>query len=127
MPTIEEMSAWTLDELKVEIHQALPPGWSFNYGWNEDVDGWATIHDETGKTAWETAGVWDETLLLFNAYGWLTTRNVEPKNPVWARRRGVVPKPVVGQYSLPGVSVPDPEDLDPAEIASVYFDPTKRR
>jgi len=119
MPSLEEMTAWEPEDIEAEIRLALPKDWSFQSGCSEN-GGWAVIGDEEGQIKWETASVPDERLLLFNAYGWLTTRGMEPKNPAWARRKGVTPQPRIGQFSLPGVSVPDPEDLDPAEIASVY-------
>src|SRR5512137_783473 len=119
MPSLEEMTAWESEDIEDAIRQALPKGWQFEYGCSES-GGWAVIGDEEGQIKWETTGVPDERLLLFNAYGWLITRGMEPRNPAWALRKGSIPQPKVGQFSLPGVSVPDPEDLDPAEIESVY-------
>lgn len=119
MPSVEEMTAWTTEDIEAEIRVSLPKNWQFEHGCSE-TGGWAIIRDEEGETKWETAMVPDERLLLFNAYGWLITRSAVPRLPAWARRKGEIPKPLVGHFSLPGVSVPDPEDLDPAEVAAVY-------
>jgi len=119
MPSVEEMTAWTPEDIEAEIRVALPKDWQFEYGCSE-TGGWAVIRDAEGEPKWETAMVPDERLLLFDAYGWLITRNAVPRLPAWRRRRGEIPTPRVGHYSLPGVSVPDPEDLDPAEVAAVY-------
>jgi len=77
---------------------------------------------------WEHRDVLDERLVLFAAYGWLQFRDRKPENPVWIRRREVLPRPGKGTLTLPGTEVPDVPDLDPAEIRAVYFpEPDKRR
>ena len=120
MPSLEEMSAWSLDDIEAAIHHDLPNGWTYQRGYDPDRAGWATVIDAEGKVVWETSQIPDERLLLFNVYGWLLTRTATPRHPAWARRTGPTPRPVVGQRFLPGISIPDPEDIDPSEVQSVY-------
>ena len=130
MPTFEEMSAWGLEDIESAIHHDLPKGCTFQRGYNEDVAGWASISDAEGKIVWETDNVPDERILLLNVYGWLLSRQTKARHPAWVRRFETTPRPVIGPLSLPGVSIPDPEDLDPTEVGSVYSalhnDPKRR-
>jgi hypothetical protein len=126
---LEELTAWTNNDIAAETRASLPPGWRFSYGLNRETGWWAKIANPEGDVQWEQSSVLDERLVLFAAYGWLHFRDRKPQHPAWARRREVVPKPRSGRLTLPGTEVPDVPDLDPAEIRSVYFpdNPAKRR
>jgi len=116
--TLEEVSAWSNDELDAQIHSLLEPGWTFNV---RPEDGWwyGIVADAEGGQEWADSQA-DVRLLLLNAYGWLYTHRQQPKDPLWRRRQELDPRVVRGQVSLCGVTVPDPEDLDPNEVRAVY-------
>jgi hypothetical protein len=125
MATLQEMTAWTLEEIQAEIYALLPADWKFEF-----LDGegqWhTTFLGADGECLWRMSYM-EPRILLFDAYGWLELQ-VHPRkatNPAWTPndRWRLVP---VGKVGLPGVSVPDPEDLDPTEIATVYSSRPKR-
>ena len=127
MPTIEEMTAWTIDDIQSEIAQILPSGWAFDFDFDPDSGGWWAKFVVGSGDQEQTAREWfncpEQRLLLLNAYGWLVSRDAKPRHPMWARRTTQIPKPIIGQRHLPGISVPDPEDIDPSEVQLVYRDP----
>lgn len=127
---LEELTAWSNENIAAETQASLPPGWRFSYGLDREAGWWAKIVNAEGDVQWEQSYVLDERLVLFAAYGWLNLRDCKPQHPAWARRRELFPKPRTGKLTLPGTEVPDVPDLDPAEIQAVYFpdqDPAKRR
>jgi hypothetical protein len=122
VPTLEEMTAWTVDELRTEIAALLPDEWRFRSGWDGNLTRWAAFIERLEDEKW--AVVWhgespDERLLLFNAFGnlWLERQpkpaSGSPWDPFRQTRRGPMRVPTSS-------GVPDPEDLDPAEVAAVY-------
>jgi hypothetical protein len=121
LPSLEEMTAWGTDETLAEVYVILPTGWKFNLNVSGDYPV-AEIVDEQGEVKWED-GSSDLKMLLFHAYGWL--RNLLPRSaphPEWGtRRRDDYRIPCVGKVGLANApSVPDPADLDPDEIATMY-------
>lgn len=125
MFSLEEMTTWSPEDIEVEIRKLLPPEWTFS---TKLKDGWfgATILSglETLWTDWHA----DRRTLFLNAFGWLWVREQKPRHPAWKRRTGEV-RPVImeGLVTLPGAEdVPDPEDLDPEVLASVYGVPRGR-
>lgn len=115
MPTLAEMTTWSLEDIQREIHSLLPEGWKF--GWRQE-EGVAWFESDSGLIPWECTEIVPETLLL-NAYGFLWRRTQKPGHPAWGSRTSRILVPV-GGVSLLGIGVPDPEDLDPAEILAVY-------
>lgn len=75
-----------------------------------------------GTVIWTGYGS-DRRILLFDAYGWLLQqRGVRPGHPAWVRRsENVVIPPRYGSKAHQShTPIPDPEDLNPSEILSVY-------
>lgn len=124
MPTLTEMTAWSDEETLAEIQAALPPGWAFKCP-NDDGYWVPAITDEQGVQVWGEPFA-DLRTALLSAFMWLWTRG-QPENPRWTRRRELHPHAVAGAFGLPHVAVPDPPDLDPAEVQAVYDDFAKRR
>ena len=133
--TLEEMTAWSNREVGHAVYASLPEGWTFLHGCDPVRGWWAVIQSPEEKVEWQQAHGLDERVVLFSAYGWLRFREHTPRHPVWARRSREPTKPTVGKMHLPGVNVPDPDDLDRdkilAEVAvqlpELLEDPTKRR
>lgn len=115
MLSLEDMAAWTLDEIRAHIRRFLPEGHTFHFGQD---DGWkARLESPDGEILWERTGL-DERVLLLDAFGWLWVRRqgAPSVDSPWGRRKGPEQKLV----EQPPVQIPDPEDLDPAEVMSVY-------
>ncbi len=124
MPSIEEISSWTIQEIIQEVVRLLPARQALVEARNE---GWhvATIQ-ETAADA-ETKILWtdrnaDRKLVLLNAFGWLWLRNQKPHHPAWKPRDGGRPM----RRPVHSAKVADPADLDPAEIRAVYEKGPKR-
>jgi hypothetical protein len=119
MASLQEMTGWTLDEIQTEIRAVLPQGWRFEF-LTEDRQWRVQFLGAEGDCLWWQTYI-EPQLLLLDAYGWLWRHQhpQPPANPAWISRdrRKLVP---VGKVGLKGVTVPDPEDLDPAEIDAVY-------
>jgi len=121
---LEEMTAWSIDEIVAAIYTLVPREWYFDR-WDDDHGLHArVVANETGEVMWDDTHA-DERLLLFNAYGWLWARNqpkLAPDDP-WNRRRELTSAAV----SRMAMRIPDPEDLQPDEIRSVYEQHRKPR
>ena len=119
--SLEEMSAWTPEEIVLRIREELPKGWTTDYGYNkEDRLFFFTFLDGEGEERWSELGLTAQILFL-DAYGWLTLRGKKPQHPVWQRRGEIDPRTI--GVPVPAVArepVTDPEDVDPAEVAAVY-------
>ena len=117
MATLEEMTTWAPDDIQGEILTMLPEGWRFEFI-PEDQQWRARFLNAEGTILWWNTYI-EPRFLLFDAFGWLFRRHHKTVNPIWTPRsqREFVP---VGKVGLQGVTVPDPEDLDPDEIAAVY-------
>lgn len=117
------MTTWSAEDIRSQATALLPDGWALLC--EQGVHGWwsATISEPSGS---ELVPVWqgssaDERIALFDAYGWLWLRSkpiVESNSP-WVRRRELSRESVTNRVAR-GLDVPDPEDLDPAEVAAVY-------
>ena len=108
MPTLE---TWDTEEVHALILEMLPEGWRFIC---RGPSGEVAFETATGERVWETCGP-DPHLDLLNAYGWLVRRSQQVADPRWATKAHTKLTPV-----KPLGHVPDPEDLDPAEIEAVY-------
>jgi hypothetical protein len=115
MATLAEMTAWSLEEARAEIEHALPQGWVFSLSRVGLFR--AVIRDAAGVVQWSDDG-YDERLLLLAAYGWLWSRDQEaPTAGPWVPRREELTSRSVRNQAL---NLPDPEDIDPDELAAMY-------
>lgn len=121
----EEISAWSIEELEAEIHAALPQGWTLSSRhasdgyWEFAVKSVTEESEPLIRLERENA---DRRLGLLDVYGWLWLEGL-PKPPAgspWAPRRELTVGIVTGHANVKGSSIPDPEDLDPAEVARVH-------
>ncbi len=116
MPQLEEMTAWSLDEIEAEIRRLLPKGWRLN---PVAAEGYWQLSIESPEDPWHTEwleqGV-DRRILSLSAYGWLWLRDTPTGTGRWSRRQDLTTA-VVGQHVAS--RAPDPEDLDPAEITAL--------
>ena len=112
-------------EIRANILTSLPEGWRFDLG-VEQKTLCARFFSPEGECLW-VGGGFDERVLLFDAYVWLCVRDKEVTDPNWKAKEPKELVPVKGKVSLPGVEIPDHEDLDPAEIMAVYSGLRTRR
>lgn len=122
MLSVEEMSAWSLDEIQGEIRRLLPKDHQFRAGWDPEVLCWHTCFERFGEEP-DPVVVWedwnsDERVSLLNAFGqlWAKQQPQLPPDSPWHRRQELTAEHV-RQKAL---ELADPEDLDPDEIKSVY-------
>lgn len=118
MPSLEEMTIWSTEDLNRQIQLCLPPGWTMQ-SLSEDGIYSATVLDQAGDVQWRGQRT-DYRLLQLDIYGWLITRGVKPQSLAWSRRDNLTPKKVGRDIGLGGPTIPDPEDLDPEEVRAVY-------
>lgn len=128
MLSLEEMTAWTNDDIVAQITVMTPKGVTFRHGFDDEDRFWYVRFERFDEAQQERVVVWrdfgpDERLTLFNAFGWIWVRQqpMPPKDSPWSPyRRDLRRQPVVGRATTRGHSVPDPEDLDPEEVQAVY-------
>lgn len=114
MPTLEELTAWSLEEIEAEIRGRLPEGWRLNPVWIETGYWEYSLVRPEGqdwKTEWNDQGV-DRRILAYNAFAWLWLKDT-PTTGRWSRRQELTTA-VVSQHVAD--RIPDPEDLNPVEI-----------
>jgi hypothetical protein len=123
MITLAEVAAWTVPEIAARIYSILPADWEFIRGVTPDGIPSAEFKD-SGFVIWQDTHL-DERLLMLNAFGWVFTKRPTMRHPAWIR--GSIPggTPHVAA-SAPHLAPTDPEDLDPAEIESVYGAPESK-
>jgi len=122
VPSIQEISAWSLDEIRGEIERLLPEDWQFRDGWDQNTLCWFVCFERFGEAPdpvliWEDSTS-DHRINLLNAFGHLWTKlqpKPQPDSP-WSRQQELTAEHV-RQKAL---ELADPEDLDPDEIKSVY-------
>lgn len=122
----EEILAWSISELEAEIQAALPKGWVVlsHYTpegyWEIKLQ---SLDDSLNPVIHLEKENADRRLVLLDVYGWLWLE-ISPKpeeGSPWAlRRRDLTVDVVTGHATVKGSRVPDPEDLDPAEIELVH-------
>jgi hypothetical protein len=118
MPTFEEMSLWSAEEVHQQILAALPKGWQLTYSRSDETKAlFCQVMDESGVRWSEEHS--DVRLLLLDLYGWLLVRDAKVSNPVWIRREDPFPMASAQEWDT-GPSAPDPEDLDPKAIAAFH-------
>ena len=117
--SLDEIVLYTDVEIETHIRQLLRPGEFFTLGRDET---WfvseITLRGETSSLLWDHLG-FDRRLLLLDAYGWLWAR-VQPASTstIWVRQREITRDDVARRAA--SSTTPDPEDLDPEEVRSVY-------
>lgn len=108
------------DEAEVIVLANLPTGRTLRF---EDIGlAWqATVFDSEGEVRW-TGVTPDKRILLFDAVGFLIRESgLKPQHPAWQRRREVeIPAPYGNKAHQATTAVPDPEDLNPSELLSIY-------
>ena len=114
MLTVEEITAWSVDELSTEIRVLLPPDIEFVLNFQEGYFVASLVNKLDGTRIFEEAHP-DQRLVLLNTFGHLWSRPSVSTNTPWCRK-GEIPRKVVQTTC----SLPDPEDLDPSEIQSLY-------
>lgn len=127
MPDYAEITAWSLEEARAQANGALPEGWEIRTGQDEGHL-WIQVVRPDEKVEWVVewdSFHFDERTLYLNAFCWLWFREQpRPSRSVWAPRRGELTRKNVTQRILS--SVADPEDLDPAEVRTVYEEARKK-
>lgn len=121
MPTIEEVSAWSDVELAAEIQTLLPPGWFLRIDpnpegyWDVSVD--RAVDTPEPVTEFFESHI-DKRIALLNIYGALGAYAARTRSEQWlGSRRELTKQPV----SIKSSTIPDPADLDPAEVEAVYL------
>lgn len=123
MPTPEEVSAWSFDEILAEIQVLLPAGSRVTSVSNPDGYWTVLVEHETpdGPEVDLREVSPDRRLAALAIFGQLWFRNApQPgKDSPW-QRRNELPRAAVPSKAHP--RIPDPEDLDPVEVEMVYQD-----
>lgn len=121
MPTLEEMTGWSVLEIEAAIRSSLPPEVRFECGFDREAGVWFVRfwQEREGQKVvlFQEWGI-EQRLTYFNGYGWLWARQKPPppKHSPWKpRQHEVLPQIRVGK-----TRTPDPEDLNPDEIKAVY-------
>lgn len=116
MFSLEETLTWTAEDAHERLQAVVPAGWSVE---RSEEAGWhrVALLDAAGVEQWAGEHP-DPKFIALDALGWLRLRDHRVKNPAWKPREAEVPL-----FREPGVvqsPVPDPPDLDPDEVATVY-------
>jgi hypothetical protein len=112
--TFQDIARWTADDVNAQILAILPEGWKFDL--QTHPDHWRAAYKDNDVEVWADTH-WELRLLLLNAFAWLWQRRTPTRvHPAWRPQpsRPLVPIRPSDQ------SVPEPEDLDPGHIKSVY-------
>jgi len=123
MVSPEEVAAWSIDELRAEILHLLPTNWQL--GTDENRSGYWTLKiysfddDQNPVIELEKENA-DLRLALLDVFGWLWFKKMpQPsQDSPWVRKNDPTVASVTRRAQR--INVPDPEDLDPEEIARVH-------
>ena len=120
MPSLEEMTSWSFLEVVEEAERLLPQGWTLlaeasSEGYYEvSVN---RMSDDGPVTEFYETHV-DRRLAALNIYGALLSRKaLGSPGPNWTPKAQLTRRLV----SLKSAGIPEPEDLDPLEVESVYL------
>jgi len=122
--SFEEINHWTVDDINTQILTHLPKGWNFDLQtlpthWR------AAYKDENGVQVWAEEH-YALRILLLSAFMWLWQRlNPTPVHPAWNPSAPRQLAPV--RHSTAQHTIPDPTDLNPAHIRSVYDSHARKR
>lgn len=123
-----DVASWTEERIQEELGTQLPVGWHCTLTKNpETLVWWVTVFEGVVKH-WEGDAAAPNTALL-NALGWAMVRLAKPsESGPWTPRRNEITKDRLHDLAY-RVSSPDPEpeDVDPDEVASVYAQRQNRR
>jgi hypothetical protein len=122
--TLEEVTAWSLEDIRAGIAARLPKGWTLE----EKVHPGGTIRaricrlspEGTSVAEWQDMHV-DPKILLLGAFGflWLRECRPDPTSP-WARHSNPTREAMNRRVNAIRCTVPDPPDVDPREVQAVY-------
>jgi hypothetical protein len=116
MPTLEEVSKWSVQQLHTGIHANLPPGWLFDIQQLPEAVR-VSYKDAEGTEVW-TESHWNVKFALLAAYGWMWMRQQPPSgHPAW---RVQPSRQLVPIHPTNGQKLPERDDLDPAHLQAVY-------
>ncbi len=116
-----DISTWSIEEARTQVLNLLPEKWHLSVGCDES--GFWTVRvtspDEEGADVlmWKGEAL-GELGVLLDAFGylWLRSQPGPELDSPWTRKKSRIPSPC---FSVSD-KAPDPEDLDPGEVASVY-------
>lgn len=114
MFSLGETTTWTAQDAYERLKGSLPREWVLKH---ETQDGWhrALIFDGEGNQKWAGEQA-DPKILFLDALGWWRLQTHQVQNPVWRPRT----QEVTLQRPPLKEEIPDPLDLDPNEVESVY-------
>ena len=120
--SFEEIDRWSVDDVNGQILKLLPKGWSFDM--QTLPEHWrAAYKSEAGVEVWADTH-YALRILLLNAFAWLWQRlNPSRVHPAW---RPVDPPTLVAVRRI-ATQTPDPADLDPKHVQSVYAALARKR
>ena len=121
MPLVlENLLNLTDAEIETAVQENVPSGLSLVF---EPSDRYLTaiVSDNQGNPTWSRSSS-DPRILLFDVVGYfLYLQGHQPRHPAWRRRGEVAISSAVGNKAHQAYTpIPDPEDLNPNEILSVY-------
>lgn len=121
--TLEEVVAWSLDEIRGGIGALLPEGWIFeekSVGQGSTRIRLLSPGENGPQVEWEDYHI-DLRILLFGAYGhlWMRQNQPHPDSP-WVRRRNPIREAILRQVFARPSNIPDPADVEPGEVEAVY-------
>lgn len=131
MHTLEEMSVWGVDDALAHTElEAAKQGLDVHYYADFEESGvWVVkLTNAEGEEVWQDQG-FEQRILLLSAYGWLCTHNAlitDAADSVWVRRQEITADAVTRRVNY-GPMGPDPEDIDPDEIAAMWAKATKSK
>jgi len=116
-----DAASWVEERIQEELEGQLPPGWSVTLTKDPATLMWWVTVFEGEDERWKGDAAAPNTVLL-HALGWAMTRlSKSDEAGPWAPRRREITKDRLHELAY-RVSSPDPEpeDVDPEEVASVY-------
>ena len=129
--TLEEVTTWSLDEIRFGIQDLLPKGWVFEE--KPLAKGSRRVRllrpgEKELEVEWGRYHV-DPRLLLLGAYGHLWLRHHQPhRDSPWVRRNNSTREAVTRQVNASYRSrVLDPADVDPDEVEAVYEEARRKK
>lgn len=116
---LEDIGVWNEADLLAKIDALLEADQTFICESLEDGGFHPCIFDGE-KLLWDSF-VADRRIALLDAFGWLWSlkRKDDPDGPWASRRRELIPQSV--SDLVHGSKIPDPQDVDPKYIHSVYL------